>query len=116
MDDCLFCKIIKGEIPSTKVYSDDYIYAFKDIHPVAPIHHLIVPRDHHDDILTLQASGDAAELMVNVLNAVEQIAKAEGIYDRGFRLVNNCREEGGQTVMHLHFHMIGGQKQDESRM
>lgn len=116
MDNCLFCKIIKGEIPSTKVYSDDYVYAFKDLHPKAPIHYLIVPRVHHEDILDLQASGDAAEVLVNVLDAVKEIAEQEGISERGFRLINNCRAEGGQTVMHLHFHLLGGQALDEDTM
>ncbi len=116
MHNCLFCRIIKGEIPSTKVYSDDYVYAFRDINPKAPIHCLIVPRVHHNDILDLQASGDAPEVMNNVLYAVRNIAEAEGISDRGFRLVNNCREEGGQTVMHLHFHLLGGKALDEDTM
>lgn len=114
MADCLFCKIISGEIPSTEVYSDEHIYAFKDLHPQAPIHHLIVPRVHHDDILALQESGDIGVVMEQVMAAVSAIAKQEGIYERGFRLVNNCREEGGQTVPHLHFHLLGGKKLDES--
>ena len=113
MKDCLFCKIIEGEIPSTKVYSDEHVYVFKDLHPQAPIHHLIVPRKHYDDVLHLHESGDAALVSSQVLDAVSNVAKQEGIYDRGFRLINNCKEEGGQTVKHLHFHLLGGEKLDE---
>lgn len=114
MSDCLFCKIINGDIPSAEVYSDEHVYAFKDLHPQAPIHHLIVPRVHYDDILALHEAGEAAVVMSQVMDAVANLAKQEGIYDRGFRLVNNCREEGGQTIKHLHFHLLGGEKLDES--
>lgn len=116
MSDCIFCKIIAGDIPSAKVYEDDFVYAFKDLHPRAKIHHLIVPREHHSDILALQASGRAPEVLSQVLTAVEAIAKQEGIDRRGFRLVNNCGAEGGQTVMHLHFHLLGGETLDEDSM
>lgn len=114
MTDCIFCKIIEGEIPSVTVYQDEHVYAFKDLNPRAAIHHLIVPRKHHEDILTLHESGEAAQILAQVMDAVAAITKQEGIYDRGFRLVNNCREEGGQTVKHLHFHLLGGEALDES--
>lgn len=108
MDDCIFCKIIKGEIPSAKVYEDQDILAFKDIAPAAPVHILIVPKKHVSDIMALADNSQRAEIMESVLRAVPEVAKAAGVAENGFRLINNCGREGGQTVMHLHFHLIGG--------
>lgn len=110
MNDCLFCKIIAGEIPSTKVYEDEHVYAFRDINPQAPVHVLIVPKEHVccADAIT----ADNSALIAHVFEAVPKIAKAEGLTG-GYRVINNCGEDGGQTVMHLHFHLIGGEKLSE---
>ncbi len=104
--DCLFCKIIAGEIPSTKVYEDEFVYAFNDIAPQAPIHVVIVPKEH------LQSANDINEencvLIGKIFNAASKIAKELGISENGYRIVNNCGTDGGQTVGHIHFHMLGG--------
>ena len=104
--DCLFCKIIAGEIPSTKVYEDEFVYAFNDIAPQAPIHVVIVPKEH------LQSANDINEenctLIGKIFNAASKIAKELGISENGYRIVNNCGADGGQTVGHIHFHMLGG--------
>ena len=107
MDDCLFCKIIAGDIPSTKVYEDEYVYAFRDINPQAPVHILVVPKAH-----IACADGITAENSVWVarcFEAIAKITKAEGL-GSGYRVINNCGADGGQTVMHLHFHILGGEK------
>lgn len=105
MSDCIFCSIIKGTIPSTKVYEDDKVLAFRDIAPQAPVHIVIIPKSHSANILELKAEDN---VIVDILKAVQIIAKQEGIDEKGFRLVNNCKEHGGQTVDHLHFHLLGG--------
>lgn len=106
MNDCIFCKIINKDIPSTTVYEDDRIYAFKDINPVAPVHVLIVPKEHIDgaDKITSEHS----ELIGYLWSKIPEIAKICGVLEDGFRVINNCGENGGQTVRHLHFHLIGG--------
>lgn len=109
-NDCLFCKIITGDIPSAKVYEDEYVYAFRDINPQAPVHVLVVPKKH---ICCARAVNEANSLYVSkCFEAIAKIAKAEGL-DNGYRVINNCGEDGGQTVMHLHFHLIGGVKLSE---
>ena len=106
-DNCLFCRIIAGEIPSSKVYEDEYVFAFRDINPQAPVHVLVVPKEH---IPCADAIGAANSVHVaKCFEAIAKIAKAEGL-DKGYRVVNNCGEDGGQTVMHLHFHILGGLK------
>jgi histidine triad (HIT) family protein len=107
MNDCLFCKIIAGEIPSTKVYEDDKVFAFRDINPQAPVHVLIVPKKHLDSANQIceENLGDVAACFA----AVPKIAAAEGLSEAGYRVINNCGEAAGQTVMHMHFHLIGGQ-------
>ncbi len=103
--DCLFCKIIAGEIPSTKVYSDEYVYAFRDINPQAPVHVLVVPRDHiasADDIMP-----ENSVAVSHIFEAIPKIAAAEGLKN-GYRVITNCGEDGCQSVKHLHFHLIGG--------
>ena len=104
--DCLFCKIIKGEIPSNKVYEDELVYAFYDIEPQAPKHILIIPKEHIKSANDL--TEENASVVGHVFAVAAKIAKAEGIADGGYRIVNNCGEHGGQTVGHLHFHMLGG--------
>ncbi len=109
-ENCLFCKIISGEIPSTKVYEDDYVFAFRDINPQAPTHVLVVPKAH---IACVDAiDGENSVYVAKSFEAIAKIAKAEGL-DTGYRVINNCGEDGGQTVMHLHFHLIGGVKLSE---
>ena len=105
MDDCLFCKIAKGDIPSTKVYEDDKIYAFRDIDPQAPSHVLIIPKQH---IGSLDEASEAdSELLSYMLLKVKDIAAAEGL-SNGYRVVINTGADGGQTVHHLHIHLLGG--------
>ena len=109
-NDCLFCKIIAGEIPSNKVYEDEYVLAFRDIAPQAPVHILVVPKEH---ICCANAVDESNSVYVSkCFEAVAKIAKAEGL-DNGYRVINNCGADGGQTVMHLHFHIIGGVKLSE---
>ena len=110
MDDCLFCKIIAGDIPSNKVYEDDYVFAFRDINPQAPVHILVTPKKH---ICCARAvNADNSLHVAKCFEAIAKIAKDEGL-DNGYRVINNCGEDGGQTVMHLHFHLIGGVKLSE---
>ena len=109
-DDCLFCKIIAGEIPSAKVYEDESVYAFRDINPQAPVHILVVPKEH---VCCARAIDETnSQLVAKCFEAIAKIAKAEGL-DNGYRVINNCGEDGGQTVMHLHFHLLGGLKLSE---
>ena len=109
---CLFCDIIEGKIPSSKVYENDKVYCFNDINPVAPTHVLVVPKKHFDDIRDMANSADGAEYMAEVIKAIDEVAKIRNL-DKGFRVINNCGEEGGQTVMHVHYHVIGGVKLTE---
>lgn len=103
---CLFCRIIAGELPSTRVFEDDTTYAFRDINPGAPSHVLVVPRKHIDSISALE-EGDEA-LAGHLLRVGAQIAKSEGIADSGYRLVFNTNRDAGQTVFHIHLHVLGG--------
>ena len=103
--DCLFCSIIKGEIPSTKVYEDEYVYAFRDIEPQAPFHTVIVPKIHISK--TTEIIAENSIYVAKIFEAAAKIAKENNL-DNGFRIVNNCGEDGGQTVGHLHFHMLAG--------
>jgi histidine triad (HIT) family protein len=104
---CLFCKIIAGEIPSTKVYEDEKILAFRDIAPQAPSHILVVPKAHIADCNGI--TDENAAVVAHIFTVIPQIAKAEGL-DNGYRVVSNCGEDAGQTVQHLHFHILGGKK------
>ena len=104
--DCLFCKIIAGDIPSAKVYEDDKVYAFRDIEPQAPVHILIIPKEHIASANEL--TEENASIVGHIFAVAAKIAKEEGIADGGYRIVNNCGQDGGQTVGHLHFHMLGG--------
>lgn len=103
--DCLFCKIINGDIPSEKVYEDDLVYAFKDINPEAPVHFLIVPKEHIKSAYELDETHK--ELVGHVFLVAKKVLEDMGI-ENGFRIVNNAREDGGQTVDHLHFHVLAG--------
>ena len=110
MNDCIFCKIINGDIPSAKVYEDDFVYAFRDINPQAPVHILVAPKKHIAS--ALEINGENSVYFAKCFEAIRKIALAEGL-DNGFRVVNNCGKDGGQSVMHLHFHLIGGRKLEE---
>jgi histidine triad (HIT) family protein len=108
MNDCLFCKIIKKEIPSTIVYEDEQILAFRDINPVAPVHVLVIPKKHISSLINLE---EQDEIVVGkIYGVINKIAKQENIFESGFRVIVNCGEDGGQEVKHLHFHLIGGKK------
>ena len=111
MIDCLFCKIIAGEIPSTKVYEDEFVYAFRDINPQAPVHVLVVPKEHIACADEINAKNSGA--VAKIFEAIPKIAAAEGL-SNGYRVLNCCGEDGGQTVFHLHFHILGGKKLSES--
>ena len=104
MEDCLFCKIAAGEIPSTKVYEDDHWFAFRDINPSAPVHVLLIPRQHVKNILAL--TDETNKNFSNFFLVVKKIAEQEGLGDNGFRLVINTGAEAGQTVFHFHIHVI----------
>ncbi|HHT44785.1 MAG TPA: histidine triad nucleotide-binding protein [Fastidiosipila sp.] len=106
--DCIFCRIIAGEIPAEIVYEDDTVVAFRDLYPVAPTHVLIVPRFHTETILDLAKTEDVDDTMARVMFAVSRIAKSEGIAENGFRFIANTGRDGGQTIFHTHFHLIGG--------
>ena len=105
MSNCLFCSIANGTIPSNKVSEDDRILAFRDISPEAPVHIVIIPKQHISNILEIDYSDNLGQKMLEV---AAKIAKDEGIAESGFRIVNNCNADGGQTVFHLHFHLLGG--------
>lgn len=104
--DCIFCNIVSGNIPSEKVYEDDLILAFKDINPVAPVHVVIIPKKHIDSVMTM--GDEHKNLIGHIFLKAQSIAEKLGISETGFRIVNNCGKDGGQSVMHMHFHLIGG--------
>ncbi|HBN39013.1 MAG TPA: histidine triad nucleotide-binding protein [Ruminococcaceae bacterium] len=106
---CLFCEIIAGNIPSTKVYEDDTILAFKDIAPVAPVHIIVVPKIHIESANDVTAEN--SKYVAAIFEKIPEIAKSQGI--DSYRIINNCGEDAGQTVKHLHFHIIGGVKMGE---
>lgn len=106
---CLFCEIIAGNIPSTKVYEDDTILAFKDIVPVAPVHIIVVPKAHIESANDVTAEN--SKYVAAIFEKIPEIAKSQGI--DSYRIINNCGEDAGQTVKHLHFHIIGGVKMGE---
>lgn len=105
-NNCLFCKIINGEVPSEKIYEDETVYAFSDIAPQAPIHIIIVPKEHIASANQLDAGNCA--VVGHIFAVAAKLAKEEGFADDGYRIVNNCGEHGGQTVQHLHFHLLAG--------
>lgn len=108
MDDCIFCKIIKREIPSSIVYEDNEIIAFRDVNPQAPIHILVIPKKHISSLVDLK---EEDEMVVGrIYTVINKIAEQEGIDQKGFRVIVNCGEDGGQEVKHLHFHILGGKK------
>jgi histidine triad (HIT) family protein len=106
MSNCLFCKIIAGEIPCKKLYEDDEMLAFFDINPMAPVHFLIVPKKHINNIMELET--DDAALIGRLLHKAQELAKQQGCEEKGGRFVINSKSDGGQTVDHLHIHFLGG--------
>lgn len=106
--DCIFCKIIEGSIPSTKVYESENVIAFKDIQPAAPVHILIIPKKH---IPTMNdVTEEDGPVVAELFAAAREIAKQQGIAESGYRLINNVNSDGGQIVYHLHIHLLGGEK------
>ena len=103
---CVFCEIINGNIPSTKVYEDDMMVAFKDLNPVAPVHFLCVPKEHIESANAITEQN--SKYVSHIFEMIPQIAKSQGI--ESYRIINNCGADAGQTVMHLHFHVIGGKE------
>ena len=107
MENCLFCKIVGGTIPSTKVYEDEIVLAFRDIAPMAPTHILVIPKTHIPSVDGVTAENSA--VVAHIFEVIPQIAKAEGL-ENGYRVVSNCGADAGQTVPHLHFHILGGRQ------
>lgn len=105
--DCLFCKIINGDIPSAKVYEDELVFAFRDIEPQAPTHILIIPKTHIKSVAEITPENSA--VVAHIFEVAAKIAKEEGLGD-GYRIVTNCGDNAGQTVKHLHFHLMGGRQ------
>lgn len=108
MDDCIFCKIVEGSIPCSKVYEDEKVLAFDDIHPMAPVHVVIIPKEHIATIL--EVSEDRMAVMDAMISAARKVSRKKGIDQSGFRVVINCNEDGGQVIFHLHMHVLGGKK------
>jgi len=105
MNDCIFCKIIAGEIPSDCVYEDEFVFVFRDIYPQAPVHFLVVPKEHIVSVADVTAEN--SNLVAKCFETISAVAKSEGL-DNGFRVVSNSGSDGNQTVFHMHFHVLGG--------
>ena len=112
MSDCLFCKIINGDIPSAKVYEDEKVYAFRDIAPQAPVHVLVIPKKHVASVAAIDELDDVT--VAACLRACRKVAELEGLTEGGFRVVSNCGDDACQSVKHLHFHVLGGKKLSET--
>ena len=108
METCIFCKIAEGRIPSSRVYEDDNVLAFDDIHPMAPVHVIVIPKHHIPTLLDVDAG--ATQIMNGLTKAVQEVARVKKVDRKGFRVVVNCNEEGGQVIFHLHIHILGGKK------
>lgn len=108
MEECIFCKIVRGEIPAALVYEDERVLAFDDIQPMAPVHVVIIPKKHIATFMDVE-EGQAADVQA-MMEAARKVAELKKVDKKGFRLVVNCNEEGGQVVFHLHMHLLGGQK------
>ena len=107
MENCLFCKIVAGDIPSTKVYEDDTVLAFRDIAPQAPTHILVIPKQHIGSVAEVSAENSA--VVAHIFEVIAKVAAQEGLTE-GYRVVSNCGDHAGQTVKHLHFHILGGRQ------
>ena len=110
-ENCIFCKIIKGEIPSSKVYEDEEILAFNDINPAAPIHILVIPKKHITSLAKME-EGDE-KIIGKIYKSINEIAEKQGFKENGYRVIVNCGKDGGQEVGHLHFHLLAGRQLGE---
>ena len=108
MEDCLFCKIVKDEVPCNKVYEDEEILAFHDIDPTAPIHILVISKKHITSLAHLEKEDEA--LVGKIYGVINKIAEEQGVKEKGYRVIVNCGKDGGQEVMHLHFHLLAGKR------
>ncbi|WP_244833285.1 histidine triad nucleotide-binding protein [Clostridium sp. BJN0001] len=108
MEECIFCKIVKGEIPSKKVYEDEKVYAFYDINPEAPTHVLVIPKEHIESINAL--NDENIEIVTHIFKVIKKLVLDLGIAESGYRVLSNCGDDAGQTVKHMHFHILGGKK------
>ena len=108
METCIFCKIINKEISAEIVYEDEEIIAFKDIHPITPVHILVIPKKHIESVIEIKE--EDKEIIGKIYLVINKIAKEQGIDKKGFRVITNCGEDGGQEVKHIHFHLLGGKK------
>lgn len=108
MEDCVFCKIIKGEIPSKKVYEDDDVLAFYDINPIAKVHILVIPKMHIKSLQEIKEENK--DLLFHLLGKINEVAKIVGVDKTGYRVISNIGKDAGQAVKHLHFHILGGEK------
>ncbi len=111
MEDCIFCKIIRREVPSNIVYEDEEIIAFKDIQPAAPIHILVIPKKHIPSLVQLEKEDEI--LIGKIYTIINKIAEEQGVLDKGYRVIVNCGQDGGQEVGHLHFHLLAGKRLGE---
>lgn len=111
MPDCIFCKIVKGDIPCTKIYEDDAILAFDDIHPMAPVHVVIIPKKHIATLMDVDTAH--SDVMGRLIAAAQNVARIKKVEAGGFRAVMNCNADGGQVVFHLHLHLLGGRKLED---
>ncbi|MGL6106586.1 histidine triad nucleotide-binding protein [Romboutsia sp.] len=105
---CIFCKIVNGEIPSSKVYEDEKVIAFNDINPVAPYHILVIPKKHYESIVDINDKD--MEIIAHIHSVINKIAKEKEFDKTGFRIINNCGDDGGQEVKHIHYHVLAGKK------
>lgn len=106
MEDCLFCKIANGEINSEKIYENDYVYAFSDINPVAPVHVLVIPKKHIENLNDI--NDENIEYVTEIMKSIKEIAKITNVYESGYRLITNNGDDADQVVKHIHFHLVGG--------
>lgn len=106
MSDCIFCKIVCGEIPCSKVYEDDTVLCFNDINPEAPYHVIVIPKKHISNLNSI--TEEDSEILSHIFMVIKKVVKDLGIEEKGYRVITNCGEDGGQTVQHIHFHVLGG--------
>ncbi|WP_352419850.1 histidine triad nucleotide-binding protein [Proteiniborus sp.] len=108
MSECIFCKIINGDIPASKIYEDDKVVAFNDLNPQSPTHILIIPKQHIPSVNNIDENN--SHIISHIFVVINKIAKEKGLSKKGYRIVNNCGEFGGQSVEHIHFHLLGGRQ------
>lgn len=107
-EDCIFCKIVRGELDAKKVYEDDDVLAFEDISPQAPVHILVIPKKHISSLLAFEPEDE--KLIAKIIFRIQELAKRLNLAEKGFRVVNNIGQDGGQSVFHIHFHLLGGRR------